>query len=414
MTLMWGQTASKAAELPASPPEVVEMVAKTGILSADQIEKVDDRYVGELFVGGATQLKGEGAVGSGISVVVYPGADGGTEQVQFILLPPWGNLRPRVEAMAEVLVDLAGPTPQGPQFSDEEDPARAEMTPSAQWLYGIMLESWLGWPGSPQRVVRVIDGVAVIVEGVPPDIWGVTITPDAGYADWTWPGISPETDSAEVTEARLAIRQGDYDTAMALLEVAGRRDEAAAGALLGDMYKLGRLGPANQDTASDWYLVAGRHRYGPGIYSLAMMSQDGWGIMFMNNLRLPLVEEAAEAHMADAVYILSSQENGVFYMRPEDVTVFDQVHQAATWGLLAAQLDLAERFVAGDGVDRDPVLAYAWALVALDNTDPGLDYIRSHQLAADLSHELNDAEIAEAQRLAANLVTGSSDVLLNP
>ena len=308
---------TRADALSISPQSVADKLAETGVLTAERFENVNDRYVGPLLVGGAGEASADTIDGQGISVIIYPDESGGTRQIQFILVPPWENLRQRVEAMAAILTDVAGPTPIGPAFSAEDDPVRAAMTPSAQWLYGIMLESWLGWPGSPQRVVRVVDGVAVIIEGVPPEIWGITIVPDAGYGDWTWPGMSPDTDSDEVMEARLAIRSGDYARAFELLEIAGERDEAAAGALMGDMYRLARIGPADQDEASDWYLIGGRHGYGPAIYGLAMMAKDGWGIVPMNNLRLPLLEDAKEAGMADAVYVLSSQPDGVFYMRPE-------------------------------------------------------------------------------------------------
>lgn len=396
----------RADELPLSPDAIADLLSQAGMVSQERFEEVDDRYVGPLLIGGRGDPGEEDLEGRGMSVVIYPGENGGTAQIQFILIPPWGNLGSRVDAIADIVTNVAGPTPQGPPFSADDDPVRAAMTPGGQWLYGVMLESWLGWPGTPQRVVRAVGAAAVIIEGVPPEIWGITIVPDVGYPDWTWPGISPETDSQEVADARLAIRRGDYAGAMDLLEIAAERDEAAAGALLGDMYRMARLGSADHDTASDWYLVGGRHGYGPAIYGLAMMAKDGWGIVPMNNLRLPLVEDAMEAGMADAVYVLSSQPNGVFYMRPEGVSQFDQVHQAGRWGLLAAQLDLAERYATGNGVDADPVLAYAWASVALANTDPGLDYIRAHQLEADLGNGLSDEQIAEAQVLAQDLVSG--------
>jgi hypothetical protein len=79
---------------------------------------------------------------------------------------------------------------------------------------------------------------------------------------------------------------------------------------------------------------------------------------------------------------------------------------AATWGLLAAQLHVAARYAAGDGTAPDPVLAYAWASLALANVEPGLDYIRAHQLAVDLKEGLTPDQIAEAERLTETLVTG--------
>ncbi|MEM7120587.1 MAG: tetratricopeptide repeat protein [Pseudomonadota bacterium] len=399
----------RADDLPVSPSTVADMLIEAGMVSKERFEEVDDRYVGPLLIGGQGEPGEDDLEGRGMSVLIYPGEAGGTAQIQFIVIPPWDNLGSRIDAIAAIVSEVAGPTPEGPAFTADDDPVRAAMSPGGQWLYGIMLESWLGWPGSPQRVVRVIDGVAVIIEGVPPEIWGITIVPDAGYGDWTWPGMSPDTDSDEVKEARLAIRSGDYARAVELLEAAGERDEAAAGALMGDMYRLARIGPADQEEASDWYLIGGRHGYGPAIYGLAMMAKDGWGIVPMNNLRLPLLEDAKEAGMADAVYVLSSQPDGVFYMRPEGVSQIDQVHQAAEWGLLAAQLDLAERYATGNGVDADPVRAYAWASVALANTDPGLDYIRAHQLEADIGSALSDEQRDEARSLAQELASSGAN-----
>jgi len=401
---VWLPTCAQAADdLAIAPDAVVETIVGTGILGEADFKTIDDPYIGPIVVGGAAEVEAD--VATGISAIIYPGEQG-SEQIQFILREPWGGLAARVEAMAAILTQLVGSTPAAPEFSAEDDPLRDSLSPAAQWLYGLMMESWLGWPGTPQRVVRVIDGVAVIIEGLPPDIWAVTFVPDAGYADWTWPGFSPATDSEEVRAARLAIRAGDYQAAMPLLEAAADRDEPAAAALLGDMYRLGRLGPVDQQLATNWYLAAGRQKYGPAIYGLAMMSDEGWGVMFMTGVRLPLLVDAAEVGTADAVYLLSGQDDGVFYVRNEDLTKFDQVKMAAEWGLLAAQLDLAQRYATGDGVEADPRLAYAWAVAALANTDPGLDYVHAHKLAADLRAGLSDAEAAEAERLAETLVTG--------
>ena len=80
------------------------------------------------------------------------------------------------------------------------------------------------------------------------------------------------------------------------------------------------------------------------------------------------------------------------YVRPEGVTAADQILQAARWGLLAAQHDIASRYAEGNGVAANPVGAYAWALVALENTGPGADYIFSRQLLDELGNKLDAAE----------------------
>jgi hypothetical protein len=252
----------------------------------------------------------------------------------------------------------------------------------------------------------VVDDIAVIVEGIPPDVWGITIVPDDGYTDWTWPGHGASEDSEQVAQARLAIRHGDYAAAMDLLEEPAKAEDPAAAALMGDMYRLARLGVIDNETAADWYLVAGRFRYAPAVYSLATASDEGWGMLTLNGVRMPLLVDAAELGEPDAIYILSGQDNGIFYVRSEDLTKFDQAQMAATWGLLAAQLHVAARYAAGDGTAPDPVLAYAWASLALANVEPGLDYIRAHQLAVDLKEGLTPDQIAEAERLTETLVTG--------
>jgi hypothetical protein len=160
------------------------------------------------------------------------------------------------------------------------------------------------------------------------------------------------------------------------------------------------------ERAADWYLIGGRFRYPPAVWALASMANEGWGIFFVSNFKAPLIVEAAETGSADALYLLSGTSTSVNYVRPEGVTAVDQVLTAAQWGLLGAQQDIALRYAAANEVEGDAVEAYAWALVALANTGPGLDDIRSHQLAQDLRKGLSDDEIAAAELRSGELVTG--------
>jgi hypothetical protein len=398
----WGaqRPAADEAVLPFGNEAVIDVVSKSGLVGEAAFEAIDDPYVGPLLVGRAEEGDEDG---SAVSLILFQGEDGPT-QVQILLTAPWHDLPQRVELAADI-VELAIAPP--PVFAPTPaEPALAEMSQTARWLYGLMTESWLGWPGSDQRLVRVRDGVAIIVEGVPPDIWGITLVMDDGQPDNTWPGAYSEAAAPGVMEGRELIRAGEYQQAYDVLLPLAESEQPQAATLLGDMYRYGRLQIPSMERAADWYLIGGRFRYPPAVWALASMSNEGWGVFFVSNFKVPLIVQAAEAGSADALYLLSGTDTSVNYVRPEGVTATDQVLTAAQWGLLAAQQDIALRYATANGVEGDAVEAYAWALVALAATGPGLDDIRSHQLEHDLKKGLTDEELAQAQARAAELVTG--------
>jgi len=388
--------AAQSGALPFSREQVVAAALASGLLEASDFRVVDDPYVGELMVGSPS-----GADGAAVSVLLLGEADR-LDQVQIVLQEPWGDLPSKMTLAGNMLALLGGVPDPNPAIGESE--SLSGLAREAQWAVGLLSEAWAGWPGSTVRQVRVIDGVSVIAEGYPPDYWVLTLAPDGGYGDATWPGPDPAADAPAVAKARLAIRAGDYREAYTLLRDEALQDDPAAQTLLGDLYRMGRLGLADQQTASNYYLRAGTKKYPPAVYALATMSSDGYGVLTLDNLRYPLLIIAAERGSADALFMLSDKEEGVFFQRPEGIGPVDQVDMAARLGLLPAQVDMANRLARGEGIDADPVAAYAWALVALDNTDPGIDWIRSRQLADDYSQGLSGKQRADAHALADGLI----------
>lgn len=374
----------------------IEAAAATGLLSPATFEAVVDPHVGSLRVG-----RPAGPDAATVSVVLFEG-EGGLDQIQVVLQKPWGDL-PEKLRLAGALLELVVAPDAIPEPNPviAASPDFAGLDRGTQWLLGLFSESWAGWPGSETRQVRELGGIAVIAEGTPPDFWMLTLVVDDGFADANWPGEPGETET--VSRAREALRVGDYEAAHAILRSDGLPDDPVALALLGDLHRFGRLGRADQQTAADYYLRASRTRYPGAVWPLAVMSNTGYGVLTLDGLRFPLLETAAEGGHADALFTLSAQQEGVFYQRPEGVDPFDQVTQAARLGLLAAQVDLANRYAAGDGVDADPVAAYAWALVAVGNTDPGVDWIRNRELAARYKQGLTGKQLADAHALAERL-----------
>jgi len=389
-----------ADDLPALPVDsgaVVAAATESGFLTAADFETIDDPYVGTVLVGRPDD-------GQAISVVIFEGPEGPT-QVQIIMLPPWENIARRIDiaaSIADLLVSRPDYLPPPPPVVAGTEP----MEPMATWLYGLMYEAWLGWPGAEQRLVRERDGIAVIVEGTPPDNWSITFAVDRDYGDETWPATTSALDPPGVAEARELIRVGEYDAAADVLLPLSEAEIPQAARLLGDMYRFGRLGTPHAEDATDWYLIASRFRLPIAVWSLAAMKTENWGMFFVSNFKGPILDRASEVGSADALFLLSGTQPGVNYMRPPGVTAFDQALEAAQWGLLQAQFDMARRYAEGDGVDADPVEAYAWSLAALAATDPGLDYIPARALADDLRQPLDEDQAARAEARAAELVTG--------
>ena len=387
------------APLPITAETVVARATENGILTPDEFVDIRDPHVGKLLVGRPDREDGSGTA---ISVIVFD-QPSGPPQIQIIITAPWENLTPRIELAASIVSELVSlPTylPPPPPTEIEPEP----MSPMATWLYGRMYEAWLGWPGLEQRQVRVRDGIALIFEGTPPENWSITLTMNQNYRNEPWPETWNTNEPPEITQARDLILAGEYGAAAALLFPLAADDNPQAAVLMGDMYRFGRLGPPEIKAATDWYLVAGRYRHAYAIWSIAALVTEAWGRFFISNLKAPLIVSSARAGSANAFFVLAGTSPGVNYVRPEGVTAADQYLQAARWDHLAAQHEIAGRYANGEGLERDPVEALAWALVARNNTPPGRDYIFSRQFADNLARGLTDDEIMQAETRARQLL----------
>ena len=387
--------------LPVTSAEVIDAAVASGLIASADFETIDDPHVGPILVGRAETPDDPART---FSIILF--ADGtDLTQIQFIMSAPWEGLAARLElaaAIASLFVTLPSSLPPPPPM--EAGPVN--LTPMASWLYSLFYESWLGWPGSEKRLVRVRGDVALIMEGTPPETWVMTLSVDRGFPDSTWPGEWSASDTPAVTEARQLVRQGEYQMARDILEPLATDGEPLAALLMGDMERFGRTGLPSIEKATDWYLVPARHLHPRAIWSLAAMLTEAWGTFFINNLKGQLLARAESAGSADAILVLGRTTPGVNYVRPPGVSAIDQVSTAARWGLLAAQHDMALRYASGDGVAADAAESCAWAIAALESTDPGVNYLYSRQLHADLCFGLDDAGLKEARERAMSLVTG--------
>ncbi len=404
--LIAGPALSPAADdhalLAVTRSDVVEAAVASGLIEAAEFEEIDDPHAGPLLVGRPDASDDPART---FSIIMFEEASAGLTQIQVIMAAPWDDLSGRLELAAGIAALVVSPPSSLPPAPPVEA-GPASLTPMASWLYSLFYESWLGWPGSAKRLVRVRDGVAIIIEGTPPETWIMTLAVDRNFPDVTWPGAWAGSDSPGVTQARLLIRQGEYAKAHDLLEPLADGGDPQAALLMGDMARFGRIGMPHIEQATDWYLAAARHRHPRAIWSLAAMLTEGWGAFFINNLKGQILTRAKAAGSPDALLVLGRSTPGVNYTRPPGVAASDQILSAARWGLLDAQHDMARRYAAGDGVPADAVEACAWAMAALENTGPGARYLYSRQLLADLASRLDDADLARARERSRHLVTG--------
>jgi TPR repeat protein len=84
---------------------------------------------------------------------------------------------------------------------------------------------------------------------------------------------------------------------------------------------------------------------------------------------------------------------------PDAVRAAKLFREAALQGSGAAQLNLANLYLKGRGVQADPVLAYAWADAAAANGEPG-----GQDLIDRLANEMPAGQLARAQSLAQRYV----------
>ena len=134
---------------------------------------------------------------------------------------------------------------------------------------------------------------------------------------------------------------------------------------------------------------------------------------FSNNLYLQpyaSLRHSAESGDVDAqfdlayLYYKADSDPAVSGMTQSNNLAAYWYRKAAQQGHLSAQYNMAVLYLHGHGVDRDPVTAYAWLLLAA-----GEGHLGSQELIKELDTILNEEQVHDAhQRSEALGVSGSS------
>ena len=170
---------------------------------------------------------------------------------------------------------------------------------------------------------------------------------------------------------------------------------------MGLIYEVGDGVPQDYKQAADWYLKAAEQGHGEAVFKMGLLYDLGLGRKENQQQALQWYRQAADQGNASAIHnmgaIYYSGGNGVVVDVPKAAKLFKQ---AAKHGLGISQLALGEMYLFGEGLEIDPVEAYAWAYVATQQQEDG-----AGEVLVDIKKKLTSEDMQEAQNRADKLCT---------
>ena len=204
----------------------------------------------------------------------------------------------------------------------------------------------------------------------------------------------------------------DHDEALKWRRKAADQGYAEAQASLGEMYEFGLNDvPKDLNEALKWYRLAAEQGNTYAENALGNAYNEGNGVSIDNEEAAKWYQKAADAGEGAAQVNLAGM-----YSRGEGVPQSD--YQAMQWYLKAGpehsdagtMLQVALKYEAGKGVPQNFVEAYKWYIMAGAKELPKIPGYKddsaenARKWAADLAAKMTPEQIAEAQKLATELI----------
>lgn len=169
---------------------------------------------------------------------------------------------------------------------------------------------------------------------------------------------------AGLEEGIAAANVGDFDTAINEFQYLADRGFAPGIYELAQLYENGYGVAKNQYKAAQLYQQAVDKEYADAMFSLAVMYQEGRGVKVDSQRAVQLFIGAAKKGVAAAQFNL-----GVMYTNGEGVlkdypTAVDWYQQAAAQNYTLAQFNLALMYYEGLGVPKSIEKSYIWNSIA--------------------------------------------------
>jgi TPR repeat protein len=211
-------------------------------------------------------------------------------------------------------------------------------------------------------------------------------------------GKSPDEDEAKATAPAYTPQQA------AAVRAAADKGDAAAQLRVGRMYATGDGAPQDTTEAVTWYRKAAEQGLAEAQFTLGDVLQTGTGVEGSLDLAAKEFEKAAAQGHVEAMKRLGK----ILENRHDFAWAGAYYEKAAEQGWCDHADTLSLYYRTGEGVKKDPVEAYKWALVAASAPPP--DYasdktIQMHQGVVETAvmnakNVLNAAQEAEGERLA--------------
>lgn len=189
-------------------------------------------------------------------------------------------------------------------------------------------------------------------------------------------------------ESVAALHRKDFSAAFAGLSKLAEQGSASAQFYLGEMYRLGRGVPKDEQQAAAWWRKAAEQGNSSAQYKLGMTYYLGRGQPKDEQQGIAWFRKAAELGNADAQHII-----GLFYKNGNGVPMDQQ--QAAAWIRKAAeqgneesQYIIGAMYLFGDSLPKDEQMAYFWSLLAS---------AQGHKAAAEI-RDIAEKRLSSQQR----------------
>lgn len=249
----------------------------------------------------------------------------------------------------------------------------------------------------------------------------------------SWSAIAATGFKDDTSECRSLLDSQNYTKAVSICTQAAEAGDSAAQFNLSLMYSFGWGVSKNKAEALKWLRASAVQRYPPAQYALASEYDAGTNVPKDSKEAFRLLLDAAEQG-----FVLAQMQLGRIYeagyqhleIKPDISVAINWYRQAAVqcdacqyelWriyyfglgvdkdyveaarylkkaaegGLPQAQMQLAFRYLEGEGVPKDNVHAYKWFYIAEKADEP-----RAKRALPLLSRNMSRSEIAEAKTLA--------------
>lgn len=170
---------------------------------------------------------------------------------------------------------------------------------------------------------------------------------------------------------------------------------------LGNLYFNSEGVDENLKEAARWYTAAARGGHLRAQYYLAQMYDHGDGVDEDHSTALKWYVSAADGGLPEAKYVVGRMLLTGDGLKQDQAKSLPYLLDAATAGVAQARALLGQAYADGLGTEPNPIQAYIWLSLALDNLPPGQAQQKAFKTLRRVEADMSQDETAAAKRLLA-------------